>query len=175
MKAVSISKELKNCVKTMFYQKISRDYSKLKSRILSHSTNSFYILTDINKTVKTKIGKPATHEKQTTKAPNVTLKPKLDTSTDKVLLDTKPEKPPVKSEKVDSSIAIYDEETGVVLVESPDGGAQGPIIALSLGLAFTLMLLVFVGCRLRNVKRRIRKGRPLHSNEADYLINGMYL
>lgn len=52
---------------------------------------------------------------------------------------------------------------------------QGPIIALSLGLAFTLILLVFVACRLRNVRRRLRKGRPLHSNEADYLINGMYL
>lgn len=52
---------------------------------------------------------------------------------------------------------------------------QGPIIALSLGLAFTFILLVFVACRLRNVRRRLRKGRPLHSNEADYLINGMYL
>ncbi|KAK7480368.1 hypothetical protein BaRGS_00028415 [Batillaria attramentaria] len=52
---------------------------------------------------------------------------------------------------------------------------QGPIIALSLGLAFTVILLVFVACRLRNVRRRLRKGRPLHSNEADYLINGMYL
>lgn len=52
---------------------------------------------------------------------------------------------------------------------------QGPIIALSLGLAFTVILLIFVACRLRNVRRRLRKGRPLHSNEADYLINGMYL
>ncbi|XP_076441811.1 uncharacterized protein LOC143280916 isoform X2 [Babylonia areolata] len=52
---------------------------------------------------------------------------------------------------------------------------QGPIIALSLGLAFTVILLVFVACRLRTVRRRLRKGRPLHSNEADYLINGMYL
>jgi hypothetical protein len=52
---------------------------------------------------------------------------------------------------------------------------QGPIIALSLGLAFTFILLVLVACRLRTVRHRLRKGRPLHSNEADYLINGMYL
>ena len=52
---------------------------------------------------------------------------------------------------------------------------QGPIVALALGLAITLMLLIIVGCRLRTVKRRLRKGRQLHSNEADYLINGMYL
>ncbi|KAL8588783.1 hypothetical protein ACOMHN_035279 [Nucella lapillus] len=52
---------------------------------------------------------------------------------------------------------------------------QVPIIALSVGLSFTLILLVFVGCRLCTVRRQLRKGRPLHSNEADYLINGMYL
>lgn len=67
------------------------------------------------------------------------------------------------------------EEQDVVVVSSPTDNAQGPIVALSLGLAITLLLLIFVGCRLRNVKRRLRKGRALHSNEADYLINGMYL
>lgn len=62
-----------------------------------------------------------------------------------------------------------------VVVASPTDNAQGPIVALALGLSFTTMLLIFVGCRLRRVKRRLRKGRALHSNEADYLINGMYL
>ncbi|XP_062570238.1 uncharacterized protein LOC134232301 [Saccostrea cucullata] len=62
-----------------------------------------------------------------------------------------------------------------VVVESPTDSHQGPIVALALGLGITVILLFFVGCRLRNVKRRIRKGRALHSNEADYLINGMYL
>lgn len=52
---------------------------------------------------------------------------------------------------------------------------QGAVIALALGLCVTALLLIFVGCRLRNVKRRLRKGRPMNSNEADYLINGMYL
>ncbi|GAB1598314.1 low-density lipoprotein receptor-related protein 11-like isoform X2 [Argonauta hians] len=62
-----------------------------------------------------------------------------------------------------------------VVVASPTDNAQGPIVALALGLSFTTMLLIFVGCRLHRVKRRLRKGRALHSNEADYLINGMYL
>lgn len=62
-----------------------------------------------------------------------------------------------------------------VEVESYTDSSQGPIVALALGLAITMILLIFVGCRLRTVKRRLRKGRALHSNEADYLINGMYL
>lgn len=62
-----------------------------------------------------------------------------------------------------------------VKVESYTDSSQGPIVALSLGLTFTMLLLIVVGCRLRTVKRRLRKGRALHSNEADYLINGMYL
>lgn len=62
-----------------------------------------------------------------------------------------------------------------VIIASTRTDAEGPIIALSLGLAFTVILLVLVGCRLRNVRHRLRKGRPLHQNEADYLINGMYL
>lgn len=62
-----------------------------------------------------------------------------------------------------------------VIVKSPTDSSQGPIVALALGLGICLMLLIFVGCRLRTVKRRIRRGKSLHSNEADYLINGMYL
>ncbi|KAK6182969.1 hypothetical protein SNE40_010531 [Patella caerulea] len=62
-----------------------------------------------------------------------------------------------------------------VIVANPVSQAEGPIIALSLGLALTFILLVFVACRMRTIKRRLRKGRVLHSNEADYLINGMYL
>lgn len=63
----------------------------------------------------------------------------------------------------------------IVDVETLEDSSQGPVVALSLGLAITLLMLIFVGCRLRTVKRRLRKGRALHSNEADYLINGMYL
>ncbi|XP_076099284.1 uncharacterized protein LOC143068836 isoform X4 [Mytilus galloprovincialis] len=62
-----------------------------------------------------------------------------------------------------------------VVIKSPTDNNQGPIVALALGLGICLMLLIFVGCRLRTVKRKIRRGKSLHSNEADYLINGMYL
>ena len=68
-----------------------------------------------------------------------------------------------------------DEAADKVLIKSPTDSNQGPIVALALGLGICLMLLIFVGCRLRTVKRRIRRGKSLHSNEADYLINGMYL
>ncbi|XP_061162402.1 uncharacterized protein LOC133171625 [Saccostrea echinata] len=78
--------------------------------------------------------------------------------------------------KVPDSEGLLEEAVQThVVVESPTDSHQGPIVALALGLGITVILLFFVGCRLRNVKRRIRKGRALHSNEADYLINGMYL
>ena len=62
-----------------------------------------------------------------------------------------------------------------ISMTSGSNSPQGAVIALGLGLAVTVMLLAFVGCRLRMVKRRLRRGRPVNSNEADYLINGMYL
>ena len=46
---------------------------------------------------------------------------------------------------------------------------KGAVVALSLGLVITAMLLIFVGFRLRNVKKRLRRGRPLNSNEAEVL------
>ena len=87
---------------------------------------------------------------------------------------------PKENKHIPDKVEIVEEkETFItrekVVVASPTDNAQGPIVALSLGLAITLILLVFVGCRLRTVRKRLRKGRPLHSNEADYLINGMYL
>lgn len=52
---------------------------------------------------------------------------------------------------------------------------HGAIVALVLGIVLTTVLLVLAGCRLRHFRKRYRKGRHLNSNEADYLINGMYL
>lgn len=101
--------------------------------------------------------KVSTNNKENTKKTN---------STNKVKAEEVPD-------KGDNSIA--EASNGKVIVASMTNDAQGPIVALSLGLAITLMLLIFVGCRLRTVKKRIRRGKALHSNEADYLINGMYL
>ncbi|XP_014675247.1 PREDICTED: uncharacterized protein LOC106815317 [Priapulus caudatus] len=52
---------------------------------------------------------------------------------------------------------------------------SGAVLALSLGLAVTALLLAFVGCRLRSFKRRARRRGPLNVHDPDYLINGMYL
>lgn len=52
---------------------------------------------------------------------------------------------------------------------------RGAVVALALGIVLTTLLLVLAGCRLRHFRKRSRKGRHLNSNEADYLINGMYL
>ncbi|XP_061480089.1 low-density lipoprotein receptor-related protein 11 isoform X1 [Rhineura floridana] len=54
----------------------------------------------------------------------------------------------------------------------PEAGA---VLPLALGLAITALLLLMVACRLRLVRQKLKKARPLMSEESDYLINGMYL
>ena len=102
----------------------------------------------------------------------------VKTSIDSEETSVKPKKQDISVNKVqsggDDSIGIKEaaiEET----IESNNIPNQTAVIVLALGLGITAILLIFVGCRLRNVKRRLRKGRPMNSNEADYLINGMYL
>ncbi|XP_069090400.1 low-density lipoprotein receptor-related protein 11 isoform X2 [Pleurodeles waltl] len=51
----------------------------------------------------------------------------------------------------------------------------GAVLPLALGLAITALLLLMVICRLRLVRQKLKKARPLTSEESDYLINGMYL
>ncbi|XP_056151027.1 low-density lipoprotein receptor-related protein 11 [Lampris incognitus] len=52
---------------------------------------------------------------------------------------------------------------------------SGAILPLALGLIITALLLLMIGCRLKLVGRRMKKARPLTTEESDYLINGMYL
>lgn len=52
---------------------------------------------------------------------------------------------------------------------------SGAVLPLALGLAITALLLLMIICRLQLVKRKLRKIRPITSEESDYLINGMYL
>ena len=93
-------------------------------------------------------------------------------------LTEKPQKPDISVAKVevggDADLGV--EEAAIVeAVESNKFSNKTAVVVLAMGLGITAILLMFVGCRLRNVKRRLRKGRPMNSNEADYLINGMYL
>lgn len=53
---------------------------------------------------------------------------------------------------------------------------KGAVLPLALGLAVTACVLLMVACRLKIMKRKLRKrGKPLSMEESDYLINGMYL
>lgn len=52
---------------------------------------------------------------------------------------------------------------------------SGAILPLALGLIITSLLLLMIGCRLRLVRHKLKKARPLTTEESDYLINGMYL
>ncbi|XP_048391718.1 low-density lipoprotein receptor-related protein 11 isoform X2 [Stegostoma tigrinum] len=51
----------------------------------------------------------------------------------------------------------------------------GAVLPLALGLAITALLLLMIGCRLQLVRHKLKKLRPITSEESDYLINGMYL
>ncbi|XP_038648041.1 low-density lipoprotein receptor-related protein 11 [Scyliorhinus canicula] len=55
---------------------------------------------------------------------------------------------------------------------APESGA---VLPLALGLAITALLLLMIGCRLQLVRHKLKKLRPITSEESDYLINGMYL
>nr|XP_045591793.1 uncharacterized protein LOC123753886 [Procambarus clarkii] len=59
-----------------------------------------------------------------------------------------------------------------------DAQASGAVLALAMGVCITALLVVLVGCRLRGVRRRLRRHRGARSpyaHDADYLVNGMYL
>ncbi|XP_023666008.2 low-density lipoprotein receptor-related protein 11 [Paramormyrops kingsleyae] len=74
---------------------------------------------------------------------------------------------------------ISTNEVEVAKPYSVQGGHPGPesgaVLPLALGLIITALLLIMVGCRLRLVRRKLKKARPIMSEESDYLINGMYL
>lgn len=53
--------------------------------------------------------------------------------------------------------------------------SAGAILPLALGLIITALLLLMIGCRLKLVRHKLKKARPLTTEESDYLINGMYL
>lgn len=55
---------------------------------------------------------------------------------------------------------------------APESGA---ILPLALGIIITAILLLMIGCRLKLVRHKLKKARPLTTEESDYLINGMYL
>ncbi|XP_037675259.1 low-density lipoprotein receptor-related protein 11 isoform X2 [Choloepus didactylus] len=77
-----------------------------------------------------------------------------------------------KNRKEENSIFKSKNDRGGVEHPSPETGA---VLPLALGMAITALLLLMVACRLRLVKQKLKKARPITSEESDYLINGMYL
>ncbi|XP_069682976.1 uncharacterized protein [Periplaneta americana] len=60
--------------------------------------------------------------------------------------------------------------------EEDPGRPNGAILSLALGLCITGIMVVLIGCRLRVVRRRLRRGgKSPYAHDADYLVNGMYL
>ncbi|XP_059475255.1 low-density lipoprotein receptor-related protein 11 isoform X2 [Neocloeon triangulifer] len=63
--------------------------------------------------------------------------------------------------------------------QMPDGTAAKPggaYLSLSIGLLVTALLAALISCRLRAVRRRLRRGGKSNlAHDADFLVNGMYL
>ncbi|XP_055682099.1 uncharacterized protein LOC129789347 isoform X2 [Lutzomyia longipalpis] len=60
-----------------------------------------------------------------------------------------------------------------------DGEAERPsgaVLSLTLGIIIMAALAVLVGCRMKVVGRRMRRGgKSQYAHDADFLVNGMYL
>ncbi|XP_044731825.1 nuclear transcription factor Y subunit beta [Chrysoperla carnea] len=73
-----------------------------------------------------------------------------------------------------SELKMTDEfvEMEEITVDKPSGA----ILSLTLGLCITMIMVAIVGCRLRVVRKRMRRGgKSPYAHDADYLVNGMYL
>ncbi|XP_075780536.1 low-density lipoprotein receptor-related protein 11 isoform X2 [Pelodiscus sinensis] len=77
-----------------------------------------------------------------------------------------------KKTKNENGIAVSKSDQAAAGHPVPETGA---VLPLALGLAITALLLLMVACRLRLVRQKLKKARPITSEESDYLINGMYL
>ncbi|XP_006140102.2 low-density lipoprotein receptor-related protein 11 [Tupaia chinensis] len=92
-----------------------------------------------------------------------------------------PDKPVVPVMPDSSSSGKNRKEKNYIFEPKSDRGGEHPapeagaVLPLALGLAITAVLLLMVACRLRLVKQKLKKARPITSEESDYLINGMYL
>ncbi|XP_015378213.1 PREDICTED: uncharacterized protein LOC107172436, partial [Diuraphis noxia] len=67
-----------------------------------------------------------------------------------------------------------------VYFESSDDGyaimPNGAFISLVLGVIASTIMIIVIGCRLRVMRNRHRKGsKQSYAYDADFLINGMYL
>ncbi|XP_014281610.1 uncharacterized protein [Halyomorpha halys] len=80
-----------------------------------------------------------------------------------------------KVEKVSAELKMKES----LIEDDMDGHSTSPsgaVLSLTMGLCITGLMLIFVGCRMRVVKRRMRRGgKSPYAHDADFLVNGMYL
>nr|CAD7590093.1 unnamed protein product [Timema genevievae] len=82
----------------------------------------------------------------------------------------------VKAKALPGPVEIPEDTVEVELVVDKENNPRGAILSLALGLCITAIMAVLVGCRLRVVRRRLRRGgKSPYAHDADYLVNGMYL
>ncbi|KAK9508237.1 hypothetical protein O3M35_007940 [Rhynocoris fuscipes] len=61
-------------------------------------------------------------------------------------------------------------------IDGHNASPSGAILSLTLGLCLTAFMVIIVGCRMKMVHRRLRRGgKGSYAHEADFLVNGMYL
>jgi hypothetical protein len=63
-------------------------------------------------------------------------------------------------------------DVDVQMLEHPEK-PTGAVLSLTLGCLILAALSVLIGCRLKRVNVRRRRGKSVE--EADYLVNGLYL
>ncbi|KAK4875690.1 hypothetical protein RN001_012112 [Aquatica leii] len=99
-----------------------------------------------------------------------------------------PEKKQIKIEKVEThhhehsgehgqypKVAAYKVAEVLDLQDGITDTPSGAVLSLTLGLIITVVMALLIGCRLRVVRRKIRRGGKSYAHDADYLVNGMYL
>uniref|UniRef100_H2ZBX3 MANSC domain-containing protein n=1 Tax=Ciona savignyi TaxID=51511 RepID=H2ZBX3_CIOSA len=83
------------------------------------------------------------------------------------------------TQKIDTDVQTHNpmvEVEKIVVEEKSLSPEQGAVLPLALGLAVTACIILMVVCRVRVMRKKLRRnGGPLRMDESDYLINGMYL
>ncbi|XP_024275725.1 low-density lipoprotein receptor-related protein 11 isoform X2 [Oncorhynchus tshawytscha] len=155
-----------------FYDPVAEECKHFIYRGCKGNHNNFLQVADcINECIKI----TGHANKQTTLAPPPTTK-----HTETVLPSTFPAEAPKVTMKWPEIKPLPERDMfPISKPHSVMGGHPGPesgaILPLALGLIITALLLLMIGCRLRLVRHKLKKARPLTTEESDYLINGMYL
>lgn len=80
-----------------------------------------------------------------------------------------------KMEQLTAEVTLRESSFDAEL-DGQNSNPSGAILSLTLGMCVTGIMLLLVGCRMRMVRRRMRRGsKSPYAHDADFLVNGMYL